>query len=116
MQAGEEAEAPRDPPGYLTHQQRMERELAEVDRETRRVMNLGEPEARQENADEVERGLEDVAEEELQDEQEQGPKQEVLAGWVDPYIPEPGISLELEPDGWDLVDRVGAWDAFLCQF
>ena len=35
---------------------------------------------------------------------------------MDPHIPEPGISPELEPDGWDLVDRVGAWDSFLCEF
>ena len=35
---------------------------------------------------------------------------------MDPHIHEPGISPELEPDGWVVVDRVGAWDSFLCEF
>ena len=40
-QEGQEEAAARDQPGQITHQQRMELELAEVDRETRRVMGLG---------------------------------------------------------------------------
>ena len=35
---------------------------------------------------------------------------------MDPQVPGPRLSTGLEPDGWDQIDRVGAWDSFLCEF
>ena len=122
VQEGEEAAA-RDQPLRVTHQQRLEVQLAEVDRDTRRALGQGAPVARQEEQEAGEVAQVQEAGEEGQGQEEQGPvlqqplqDEDVLSGWVDPHIPEPGISPELEPDGWDLVDRVGAWDTFLCEF
>ena len=39
-----------------------------------------------------------------------------LGGWVDPDVSEPEEPPGLKPDGWDQVDAVGGWSAFLCKF
>ena len=54
---------------------------------------------------------------------EPGPRLEVLGaeegelgGWVDPQVPGAEEPPGLEPDGWDMIDGVSAWETFLCPF
>ena len=35
---------------------------------------------------------------------------------LEPEVPAPHNSVENDSDGWSAIDRVGAWDAYLCEF
>ena len=47
---------------------------------------------------------------------DRGEEQGVLAGWLDPVIPEAGPLTEPSQDGWTNIDGVGGWDSYLCEF
>ena len=43
-------------------------------------------------------------------------EQGLLADRLNPTVPEPCAEVEEDADGWSMIDKVGGWDSFLCEF